>query len=107
MPFVSGATIRQLARKIKSASRPVFYCDADGTVGFPFVAGVKALPVVTEQITERKFSLQKLAHQLDATTQPIPAACAWRWFNVNTPAEFEHARALSRTHARSIRSAAR
>lgn len=106
-PFVAPATLRELARAVRLNARPVFFADDDGVVGFPFALPAKAAAVVTEQIEQGELSLQKLARRLRSVICPIPPAQAWRWFNVNTPAEFERARALWRERGGEVKRVAR
>ncbi len=107
LPFVSSAIIRALARAAKANAQPIFFADREGMVGFPFALRKEALELITEQITRREFSLQKLARRLRAVARPIPATQAWRWFNVNTPEEFQRARELWRECRSTVRTAVR
>jgi len=101
LPFVSAAAIRRVGRAVSARRLAAFFEDDPGVVGFPFALRREALPVVRAQIERRRFSLQKLAAALGARRLRVPARQAWRWFNVNTPADLAEARQRYRRVARS------
>jgi molybdenum cofactor guanylyltransferase len=98
MPFVSAAMIRRIADAI-SGRRPVaFFEDADDRVGFPFALRRSALTLVEQQVAQDLFSLQAFARVARARRLRIPSRAAWRWFNVNTPADLAQARRMALLH---------
>ena len=94
MPFVSTSLLQQLARKAAQARCSVFTRSAHG-VGFPAILWVRMLPRVDEAIQERSLSVQRLAVAVRAT-HLAPRNPSLELLNVNTPADWKHARDVFR-----------
>lgn len=95
MPFVSTALLARLIRAFELRPGPVF-AEADGVCGFPFLLDAGALPSVERQIQAGKFSIQALAVLLRARMLRVPKPMRWELLNVNTPDDWEAARAMFR-----------
>ena len=91
MPFVSSELLTDLEGRLGPKECAVFTA-LDGAVGFPFCIRAMALPVIEEQIREKRFSLQSLARVLRARLLRIPKRRAIELFNVNTPEDWLDAR---------------
>lgn len=98
MPFVSAELLRWTLKQFVRQRRAVFLAEGD-LVGFPFVLGAEDLPVVERQLAAKAFSLQKLAAALKAVSLTSPPGYAADLLNVNTPEDWEIARARWR-HSR-------
>lgn len=93
MPFVSPALLAKLTRNLGRKHDAVFVT-ADGIAGFPFLMRTGALPVVENQIQSKQISLQGLAKVLRAKLVDVPTKHRLELFNINTPADWQKARAL-------------
>lgn len=91
-PFISATLLRQVVRRFRT-SRGASFSTVDGLAGFPFVIEPSALPLIERQLKTKQFSLQALASSLKARLSPVPLKRRFELFNVNTPAEWEEARA--------------
>lgn len=95
MPFVSGDLVAKVIRH--SATTEALFTQSEGA-GFPFVIARNALAQVETQIQSGQWSLQVLAKKLRAKIyRPNRSEKKWL-FNVNTPVDWEKARAMIRTN---------
>ena len=92
MPFISTKLLRALSGKLGPRTKALFVAER-GRVGFPFLLRHSALPVVEGQLARRQLSLQRLARVLRAQTVSLPPGQANELFNINTPEDWEMARA--------------
>ena len=92
MPFVSATLMRKIIRSLGARGRAVFIV-ADAAPGFPFALRTSALPVVEGQIRRGQFSLHSLAKTLKAKPIPVPRGSAKELSNINTPLDWQAARA--------------
>jgi len=90
MPFITATLLRTVHRRFEGRDDALFVC-LGRKPGFPFVLRRGALPTVTTQIEQEKFSLRHLARVLNAKTLIVPR---WRpqLRNINTPEEWQTAR---------------
>jgi molybdopterin-guanine dinucleotide biosynthesis protein A len=95
MPFVSAALLERLIHEFRLRPGQVFAASDEG-VGFPFLLEVGALPLVERQMQAGRFSLQALAATFRARRLRVPRVLGRDLFNVNTPADWETARAMFR-----------
>lgn len=96
MPFVTEPLLWALVSRLKPRRLAVFCATKDGA-GFPFLLRARALSCVEEQLRNQRFSLQLLAASVKAAKFRPAAAWAENLFNVNTPEEWEQARARWRS----------
>lgn len=94
-PFISAALLKDCLQTFRTEGRPIFAA-VDGLAGFPFVLATSALPATERQLKAKRYSLQALASALNARLMPTPSNQLHELFNVNTPAEWEEARARFR-----------
>ena len=92
MPFVTTALLRQLLPRATTTTRTRFVHGGHG-VGFPFVIPRDCLPVVERQVKAGEFSLQRLAAVLRGRRLRVSPRRAGQLFNINTPADWQIARA--------------
>ena len=95
MPFVSAELIDRVVTKL-SARRKAVFVIASELIGFPFVLRRETLPVVEAQLKARQFSVHALARKLNATVMRLPPRHRHELFNINTRADWSHARELWR-----------
>lgn len=93
MPFVTAELLRELLRRLGRGT--AVFTRNDGRCGFPFALRRQTLPVIEAQIESGQFSLRALAHRLKAKFH-CPTRVTSDLFNVNTPEDWETARAASR-----------
>jgi len=86
-PFLSGALLRRFLAEF-DGRRPLFGA-ARERVGFPILLPRSGLPVLAEQINERKFALHDLAPATNARLLRVPTR---QLFNINAPAALAEAR---------------
>jgi molybdopterin-guanine dinucleotide biosynthesis protein A len=98
MPFVSAPMIRRIARAVTSRRRAAFFADDDGRAGFPCAVRHEVLSILQQQVARGSYSLQEFARAAGARRLPISVRGAWRWFNVNTPADLAQARRIALSH---------
>ena len=92
MPFVSPKLLVEVIARFQVRRRALFVVE-EGRPGFPFLLPRGAQKTVLDQIDQELFSLRALAQRLRANRlRPSPAQ-ARGLFNVNTPADWEEARA--------------
>jgi len=91
MPFVSVELLEVLLASWRKEDCSVF-TDCRGKAGFPFLLPARALPIVERQISNRQFSLQKLAAVLAARLIHPPRAHQSRLLNINAPSDLQTAR---------------
>jgi molybdopterin-guanine dinucleotide biosynthesis protein A len=92
MPFVTAELLEKIIKSLKPFHNALFIRHKD-LAGFPLLLRREAcLPVLEQQIAERKLSLQSLAKALKAKALPPPRGWSHLLENINTPAEFEKAR---------------
>jgi molybdenum cofactor guanylyltransferase len=94
MPFVTVELLRRLVDRL--GRRDALFCRHAGRVGFPFALKPACLHTVKASLADRSHSLQSLATNLRAPGLPIGAAERRLLTNVNTPAEWVHARTVLR-----------
>ncbi len=99
MPWVSSALLRLVMRRAAGSGLAAFVEDAGG-VGFPFVVRREALSLVADQIARGAFSLQALARRLGARRIKLAARWQGQLRNLNTPADWQRARAELRAGRR-------
>jgi molybdopterin-guanine dinucleotide biosynthesis protein A len=95
MPFVSTALLMKVLRSL-GAQRKAVFTTVGAAPGFPFVLRASALPIVEEQIRRGHFSLRALAKALKAKPMPVPRGSTKELSNVNTPLDWQAARAWRR-----------
>ncbi len=93
MPFVTVALMEKLVRRSGGKGLAVFTRSAEGP-GFPFLLRRSALGRVERQLARGQFSLRALAKACRA--RMVASGGARTVFNVNTPEEWERARAMAR-----------
>lgn len=91
MPFVSTELLKDLESRLTS-SRSAVFATLDGLAGFPFIVRRDALAIVEQQMSRKKFSLQKLAAALDARLWKIPARRRSDLRNLNSPEDLRAVR---------------
>lgn len=90
VPFVSPEWIRRVGQGRAGA---VFTQTEEGA-GFPFALDRECVPAVERQLSAGEFSLQRLAVALRAKRLRLPARRSEELLNLNTPGDWERARAL-------------
>ena len=95
MPFVSASLLRRVVQSLGPQGKAAFIV-ANGVPGFPFALRLTALPIVEGQIHMKKFSIRALARALKAKTIHVTRGHAMDLVNINTPLEWEAARATRR-----------
>jgi molybdenum cofactor guanylyltransferase len=96
MPFLSAGLLKKLCEQMKPSQNALFL-DHDGLAGFPLLLRREpCLPLVSQQISAGQLSLQALAKALNAKL--VRPARGWKdqLQNINTPEEYEEARARIR-----------
>jgi molybdopterin-guanine dinucleotide biosynthesis protein A len=99
MPFVSAALIRTLLRRW-DGRHPGLFVRAGGRTGFPFLLRQDTLPVVERLLADGPWSLHCLAQKLPARLLRLPARWTSQLFNINTPQDWEVARARWKSRER-------
>lgn len=97
MPFVSTEWLERLRRSL-GAQHAAAFTVAEGLAGFPFVIKAEALPVIDRLLAEKQFSLQVLAHALQAKRVSCPQGRTAELFNINTPEEWEQVQSWRAVH---------
>jgi molybdenum cofactor guanylyltransferase len=93
MPFVTAGLLKDLMAQYFRQGKACFAAQ-NQKPGFPFILSCEALPQVGKLIQEQRYSLWELADALDAILLERPAGSR-ELLNINTPEEFEAARAWS------------
>ena len=96
MPFVTTSLLEELLTKSTRSKRSVFV-EGNGVVGFPFLLFRESVSLVAEQLSRSEFSLQQLARACKAKMIHLPRHREWELLNVNSPADWQRARALWKT----------
>jgi molybdopterin-guanine dinucleotide biosynthesis protein A len=99
MPFVSTSLLRRVAQSLGSHDKGAFIV-ANEVPGFPFALRFTALPIVEGQIHMKRFSIRALARALKAKKVPVTRGYARELININTPLEWNMARATRRPAAK-------
>lgn len=92
MPFITAALLRRLWRVSRRGTRATF-ATGGNLAGFPLVLPRSALPQVEALVATGQLSLQQLAAGVDAARLLLSAKSAMQLANVNTPEEWQHAKA--------------
>ena len=95
MPFVSSEFLEKMLGRFGRRTEALFTHEKNAA-GFPFVLRRSMLEVVSAQLAGKSFSLQALAEKSRAKMLRPSAAQKKQFLNLNTPADWELARRLSR-----------
>src|SRR5439155_387158 len=94
MPFIDLPLLETICQRYLKTGQPVF-TRCGQVVGFPLLIPSGAVAEIKQQINQKTFSLQSLAIHLRAAFVEVPPTGSIKLLNINTPAEFEKAAALS------------
>ena len=95
MPFITAKLLKEISGKFGGTGKPVFSQTSEG-LGFPFMLGKTALPMVDQLLGQKRFSVQNLAKTVDAKSHLLPESRHHELLNINTPGELAAARRLWR-----------
>ena len=87
MPFITATIIHHLARFSASHPNSAAFLGTPQGFSFPVVVPRQAIAIVVMQIENKRFSVQSLAKELDATALPCPPEWIATLQNINTPGE--------------------
>ncbi len=90
MPLITREFLSELNRAFLKKRKALFTREQD-KAGFPLILPASALSIVQQQLTEKDYSLRRLAHRLNAAFFPVAGNCAEQLINVNTPADYKRA----------------
>jgi molybdopterin-guanine dinucleotide biosynthesis protein A len=97
MPFITGEHLLNMVARHSRTGRPVF-SGPEKKAGFPCILPGSSLELIENQIRNGEFSLQKLANVCRG--EMLDAAQEGELLNLNTPDEFEVAKALVKKQRR-------
>ena len=96
MPFISSELLVSLRTKLKPEDDALFV-RTNRKIGFPFLLRSKTASLVEQQIKHGRFALHELARVLKAKITPGPPFWSEQLANLNTPEEFDRAKARQKS----------
>lgn len=96
MPFVPPQLLKELMARFQRRPQALFVVE-EAKAGFPFLLPRESLQSVQAQLARKSFSLHALARKLQAVRVRPSLVQARHLLNVNTPSDWEEARARWRS----------
>jgi len=93
MPLITSKLLLDSLKKLKPSHKALFVSHNE-FIGFPFILRKDSMPVISNEIKSRRYSLENLARALDAKILPSPRRWWPQMLNINTQQDLAAAREL-------------